>query len=131
MYTFLLVLLILDCFVLVGAILLQAGKGSGLAANFGGASSTADALIGSRQAGNLLTRTSWWAGGVFLALAFILQLAGGRTRTPRSVLDQAVQPAAQPAAPVAAPGAAAPAVPLSPTPVPAAPAGAAGGTKTP
>src|SRR5689334_24924088 len=110
MYTFLLVILILDAFVLTAAILLQSGKGSGLAANFGGASSTAEALIGSRQAGNLLTKTSWWAGGIFLALSFILQIAGGRARQVRSVLDEAVRPAAQQAAPATGTGnAAAPA----------------------
>ena len=83
MYTFLLIVLILDAFVLVAAILMQAGKGSGLAANFGGASSTAEALIGSRQAGNLLTKTSWRAGVIFIGLSFIQQLAGGRSRTVR------------------------------------------------
>ena len=114
MYTFLLILLVLDCFVLVAAVLLQSGKGSGLAANFGGASSTAEALIGSRQAGNLLTKASWWAGGIFVALSFILQIAGGRARTPRSVLDDAVRPAAQQASPATGSGTAAPAVPLTP-----------------
>jgi preprotein translocase subunit SecG len=127
MYTFLLVLLILDSLVLVAAILLQSGKGGGLAANFGGASSTAEALIGSRQAGNLLTRTSWWAGGIFIGIAFVMQLVGTRPRTPRSVLDQAVTPATEQAAP-AAPSGAAPAVPLTTTP--AAPAPAPAGTKT-
>ena len=38
LYTFLLTLLIIDCFVVMLAILLQSGKGSGLAASFGGAS---------------------------------------------------------------------------------------------
>src|SRR5689334_3788562 len=108
MYTFLLIILILDCFVLVGAVLLQSGKGSGLAANFGGASSTAEALIGSRQAGNLLTKASWWSGGIFIGLSLILALAGARTRTPRSVLDQAVQPPAQQASPTTGTGNAAP-----------------------
>lgn len=129
MYTFLLVLLILDALVLVAAILLQSGKGSGLAANFGGASSSAEALIGSRQAGNLLTRTSWWAGGIFIGLAFIMQLLGARPRTPQSVLDRAVTPAAQ--QPVA-PSGAAPASPLTTTPAAPAPAAPApAGTKTP
>jgi preprotein translocase subunit SecG len=124
MYTFMLVLLILDSLVLVAAILLQSGKGGGLAANFGGASSTAEALIGSRQAGNLLTRTSWWAGGIFIGLAFVMQLVGTRPRTPRSVLDQAVTPATEQAAPApAAPSGAAPAVPLTTTPAAPAPAG--------
>ncbi|HZF68589.1 MAG TPA: preprotein translocase subunit SecG, partial [Gemmatirosa sp.] len=88
MFTFLLVLLILDALVLIGAILLQSGKGGGLAASFGGASSAAESVIGSRAAGNILTKTSWWAGGIFLGLSFVLQLAGGRTRTPTSVLDK-------------------------------------------
>jgi protein translocase SecG subunit len=46
LYRLLLIILILDSLVLIAAILLQAGKGSGLAANFGGASSSPDAFIG-------------------------------------------------------------------------------------
>lgn len=114
MYTFLLALLILDAFVLIGAVLLQSGKGGGLAASFGGASSSADSLIGSRQAGNLLTKTSWWAGGIFVGLAFILQLAGSRGRTPESVLDRSFGTAPATQAAPAAPAGAAPAVPLTP-----------------
>ena len=72
MYTFLLTLLILDAIILAIAVLLQSGKGGGLAASFGGASSSSDSVIGTRQAGNLLTKASWWCGGVFLGLAFIL-----------------------------------------------------------
>ena len=75
------VLLILDSIVLVAAILLQSGKGGGLAASFGGATSAADSLIGTRQAGNLLTKASWWCGGIFLLLAFVLQIAS--TPQPR------------------------------------------------
>src|ERR1051325_6867991 len=89
LYTFLLTLLVIDCIVLMAAVLLQAGKGTGLAANFGGASSSPDAFIGIRQAGNLLTKASWWSGGIFLFLAFLLSLASSRGRAPRSVLDQA------------------------------------------
>ena len=54
MYTLLLTLLVLDAILLIAVVLLQAGKGGGLAANFGGASSSSDSLMGSRQAGNLL-----------------------------------------------------------------------------
>lgn len=124
MYTFLFTLLVLDAVVLVIAVLLQSGKGSGLAASFGGASSTAEAVIGSRQAGNLLTRASWWAGGIFLGLSFILQLVGTTQRAPRSVLDQSFGAPANANAPAStgpagAPGGAqgvAPAVPLTPAP---------------
>jgi len=116
-YTLLLILLILDSLVLVTAILLQAGKGGGLAASFGGATSAADSLIGTRQAGNLLTRASWWCGGIFLFLAFVLQIASARTRVPASVLDAPLT-APAPAAPAAPTGTqkANPAVPLEAAP---------------
>src|SRR5882762_3989110 len=92
LYTFLLTLLVLDCVVLILAILLQSGKGTGLAANFGGASSSPDAFIGIRQAGNLLTKASWWGGGIFLGLAFILEISASRGRVRTSVRDKAFAP---------------------------------------
>ena len=130
MFTFLLVLLVLDSVVLIAAILLQAGKGNGLAASFGGVSSSADSLLGTRQAGNLLTRTSWWGGAIFLFLSFVLSLASSRQRAPKSVLDQAFS---QPAAPATAPATpnASSAIPLTPvTPAPV-PGKAPGTTKAP
>lgn len=146
MYTFLLVLLILDSMVLIAAILLQSGKGNGLAATFGGVSSSADSLLGTRQAGNLLTRSSWWSGALFLLLSFVLSVASAHRRAPTSVLDQAFTPPATTAPATggatggATPGAAG--IPLTPAPSttapgtqgatqPAAPAPAAPATKTP
>jgi len=109
---FLVILLIIDSIVLVTAILLQAGKGGGMAASFGGASSSADSMLGTRQAGNLLTKASWWAGGIFIFLAFVLQVASQRTRTPTSVLDRAIAVPAAPAGPRPQGGAAQSVVPL-------------------
>lgn len=121
MYTFLLTLLILDAIVLAIAVLLQSGKGGGLAASFGGASSSSDSVIGTRQAGNLLTKASWWCGGVFLGLAFILQIMSSRGSAPKSVLDKLAAPAAAPSSSPAS--GAAPAAPLTQQPAaPAAPA---------
>jgi preprotein translocase subunit SecG len=120
LYTFLLVLLIIDCIVVMLAILLQSGKGTGLAASFGGASSSPDALIGIRQAGNLLTRISWWGGGIFLGLCFILQLMSTHTSVPRSVLEKGLGTQQQNAAP---PPTSAPAVPLEPAPATTQPGG--------
>jgi len=117
MYTFLLAILIIISFALIGAILLQSGKGGGMAANFGGASSSADAVIGTRQAGNLLTKLSWWGGGVFMFLALVLQLMTTRQRAPKSVLDNAFTTPA-PAAP-ATPKAGGPAALPLPTTAPA------------
>lgn len=121
MYTFLLILLILVSVVLITAILMQSGKGGGLAASFGGTSSSSNSFLGTRQAGNLLTRVSWWGGGIFLGLAFVLQLLSVRSRVPSSVLDQGMAPVqTAPAAPTGT----APASPLeqpqgaTPAPVP-------------
>jgi len=133
----LLVLLILDSFVLVAGILLQAGKGTGMAATFGGVSSSPDAFIGTRQAGNLLTKITWWSGGIFLAIAFVLQVASARTRAPKSILEQGLTP--PPAAPLPTPSSSsAPALPFLPgqaTPAPAAagnkPSGAGGAPASP
>lgn len=90
MYTFLLVILIIDALVLVASVLMQAAKGGGLAASFGGVSTAADSFIGTRQAGNVLTKIAWWSGGLFLGLAFLLQLMSTRGRTPSSILDQGI-----------------------------------------
>jgi preprotein translocase subunit SecG len=92
----LLILLIVDSLVLVASILLQAGKGGGLASTFGGVSSSADTIFGSRQAGNLLTKASWWCGGLFLGLAFLLSLASSGSQVPHSVLDQTFTPSTAP-----------------------------------
>jgi len=128
MFTFLLVLLVIDSLVLIAAILLQSGKGNGLAASFGGVSSSADSLLGTRQAGNLLTKTSWWGGALFLFLSLVLSIASTRQRAPKSVLDQAfTQPApVAPAPTTTTPSGGAAGIPLSPaTPAPAAPTQAA------
>ena len=120
MFTFLLVLLIIDSIVLVTAILLQAGKGNGLAATFGGVSSSADSLLGTRQAGNLLTKASWWGAGVFLFLSLVLSIASTQRRAPKSVLDQAFTQPAAPAPATSAPAGAATrgaaGIPLTPAP---------------
>ena len=103
MYAFLLVLLILDSLVLVAAILMQAAKGGGLAASFGGVSTAADSFIGTRQAGNVLTKIAWWAGGLFLGIAFVLQLMSTRGRAPTSILDKGLTPTQQAAPPPTTP----------------------------
>lgn len=111
LYRILLVILVIDAIVLIAAILLQSGKGSGLAANFGGASSSPDAFIGIRQAGTILTKATWWGAGVFLFLAFVLQIMSTRAQVPKSVLEDTFGNA--PAAPIApAPANTSPAIPL-------------------
>ena len=125
-YGLFITILVIVAFLLITVVLLQAGKGGGMAASFGGSGSSSDAVFGTRQAGNILTKASWWLGGIFLALSFFLQIASTRRAAPSSVLDQTFgRPASTaPAATTPAPGAAggAPALPLEQPGAPAAPA---------
>ena len=93
MFYLLLVLLILTGVFLGVIVLLQSGKGGGLASMGGGAGT--DTLIGGRQAATLLTKATWVAGGVFMTLAFVLSIISSRQRAPESILRDTFQPGAQ------------------------------------
>src|SRR6185436_9224573 len=97
MFAFLLTLLILDALLLSVVVLLQAGQGGGLA-SLGGA--TTDTVLGGRQAVTLLTKATWWCGGIFLGLALTLSLVprGGGTSALQERLRSAT-PASAPSAP--------------------------------
>ena len=121
MYTFLIVILVIASLLLILAILLQSGKGGGLAATFGGVGTSPDSFFGTRQMGNVLTKSSWYLGGLFLLLGFVLSLMSSRAVTARSVLDQpAATQTATPTAPAPGPSSApiplenAPATPAQP-----------------
>lgn len=113
MYTFLIALLVLASVLLIVVILLQSGKGGGLAATFGGVGTSPDSFFGTRQMGNVLTKSSWYLGGGFLILGFVLSLMSSRAATSRSVLDEPVEQAA-PATPI--PGASDAPIPLENAP---------------
>lgn len=96
MFYFILVLLILDALILAAVILLQAGQGGGLA-SLGGSGST-DTVMGGRQAVTLLTRMSWWCGGIFLALSLVLSVvSANRGVGGRSELQERLRQGAAPA----------------------------------
>ena len=116
MYGFLLAILLIDAVILAAAVLLQAGKGGGLAASFGGAGSSPNSLLGSREAGNLLTKMSWWCGGIFIGLSFVLQLMSGRASAPRSVLDDTFRNTPAPASTPAKSPSSTPLQPITPPP---------------
>ncbi len=90
MYGFLLFLLVLDGLILGVVILLQAGKGGGLAAMGGGASPTEGILAG-RQAASVLTRTTWTTGTIFMLLALVLSIMSSRATAPSSILRESQQ----------------------------------------
>ena len=70
MYTFLLVLFVLICFALVVVILLQAGKGQGLAGTFGGPG--AGAVFGGRGAATFLSKATGVLATLYLALCLLI-----------------------------------------------------------
>lgn len=103
MYAFLLAILVLDGIFLGIVILLQSGKGGGLAAMGGGAAMT-EGILGGRQATTVLTRSTWISGTLFMVLALVLSIMSSRARQPESVI-QVNPPATAPAPEPILPGA--------------------------
>ncbi|HVP14848.1 MAG TPA: preprotein translocase subunit SecG [Terriglobales bacterium] len=122
MYVFLILLHLLICFALVSVVLMQSGKGGGLAGGaFGGSAQT---VFGGRGATDFLTRATMVLAAAFfltsLGLAYLSMATGAR---PRSLIQSQAHKAAQTAPsrmPAGAPGAGgagqAPATPQSPAP---------------
>ncbi|MFO8172836.1 MAG: preprotein translocase subunit SecG [Gemmatimonadota bacterium] len=101
MYGFLLAILVLDGLFLGVVILLQSGKGGGLAAMGGGVSAT-EGILGGRQATTVLTRATWISGGLFMGLALVLSILSSRAQQPQSILLDDLQqtaPAPEPILP--------------------------------
>jgi len=86
MYGFLLAVLVLDGIFMTVIILLQSGKGGGLAAVGGGAAMT-EGILGGRQATTVLTRATWTSGTIFMVLALVLSIMSSRARQPSSVIQ--------------------------------------------
>ncbi|MHB1960394.1 MAG: preprotein translocase subunit SecG [Acidobacteriaceae bacterium] len=84
------VLHVLVCFVLIGIILLQPGKGADLAGAFGGQGS--QTAFGPRGTVNVLTKVTTWAAIVFAITSISLTVLVARHSTGHSVL-QGVQSA--------------------------------------
>lgn len=120
MFTFLVALLALDALLLSVVVLLQAGQGGGLASLGGGGTET---VLGNRQAVTILTKLTWWCGGIFLLLSLVLSLV------PRSGNSSALQERLRAATP-AAPAQQAP-LPLGPEPSTEAPKAGASPSKAP
>lgn len=102
MYGFLLAVMVLDGLFLSVVILLQAGKGGGLAAVGGGGGTMTEGVLGGRQAQTVLTRATWTAGAAFMILALVLSIMSSRSAAPESVIQvdaPAVQTAPEPVIP--------------------------------
>jgi preprotein translocase subunit SecG len=79
------VLHVVVCFVLIGIILLQPGKGADLAGAFGGQGS--QTAFGPRGTVNILTKVTTWAAIIFAITSLSLTVLVARHSTGHSVLQ--------------------------------------------
>jgi len=86
MFAALLTFHILVCFALVTVVLLQSGKGGGLAGGaFGG---TAQTVFGGRGATDFLTRATMVLGALFFVTSMVLALMSTRSSASHSLLQE-------------------------------------------
>ncbi len=108
MSTFLLVLHVFTCVILVLAVLVQAGKDGGIGVMGGGGSS--QTIFGSSGGANFFTKFTSIAAGIFMVTSIFLTITRGGKHT--SVFDHAPAQTQLPTTPAPAP--AAPAAPAAP-----------------
>ena len=85
MTTFLTVLHVMVCFVIVVVVLLQRGKGAEIGAVFGGGASST--VFGSRGAGNFLTKITTGAAITFMCTSLALAYFSAGTREGERLFD--------------------------------------------
>ncbi|MDH5668327.1 MAG: preprotein translocase subunit SecG [Nitrospira sp.] len=100
-YTLIVILHVFICFLMIGAILLQAGKGAEIGASFGGSSQT---VFGSRGPANFLSKLTVVVAAVFMMTSLTLAILAKERNMASTVIDlnQKTESAA-PAAPVETP----------------------------
>lgn len=101
MFTLFLVLVIIVALLLSVAVLLQDGSGGGLASLGGGQMDSN--IVGGRQAVTILTKGTWWLGGIFLFLALILSVLSAKQGQTQSAVQQQLQSTPVPQQPAGLP----------------------------
>ena len=84
MYTLTVIIHLIVCFLMIGAILLQAGKGAEIGAAFGGSSQT---VFGSRGPGTFLSKVTVVAAVIFMLTSLGLALLSKQEHTASTVID--------------------------------------------
>ncbi len=84
MYTLTVVIHLIVCFLMIAAILLQAGKGAEIGAAFGGSSQT---VFGSRGPGTFLSKITVGAAVIFMLSSLSLALLSKKENTSSTVID--------------------------------------------
>ncbi len=84
MYIVVIILHVFVCFLMIGAILLQSGKGAEIGAAFGGSSQT---VFGSRGPANFLSKFTVVAACVFMLTSFSLAILAKQRTFSSTVID--------------------------------------------
>ncbi len=84
MYTLIVVLHVLVCFLMIAAILLQAGKGAEIGAAFGGSSQT---VFGSRGPANFLSKVTVATAVIFMLTSLTLAYLSRERTYSSTVID--------------------------------------------
>jgi preprotein translocase subunit SecG len=84
MYTLAVSIHLIVCFLMIAAILLQAGKGAEIGASFGGSSQT---VFGSRGPGTFLSKVTVGAAIVFMLSSLSLAVLSRQANTSSTVID--------------------------------------------
>jgi preprotein translocase subunit SecG len=117
LYTLLVILHVFICFLMIGAILLQSGKGAEIGAAFGGSSQT---VFGSRGPANFLSKLTVAVAAVFMLTSLTLAILAKERNLASTVID--LNEKSETAAPAAPETSAQPATESTPSADEAAPA---------
>lgn len=99
MYTLAVIVHVIVCFLMIGAILLQSGKGAEIGAAFGGSSQT---VFGSRGPGTFLSKVTVGAAIIFMLTSMGLAILAKERTFSSTVIDlNKKEPAASTSAPPA------------------------------
>lgn len=90
MYTLLVIIHVIVCLLMIGAILLQSGKGAEIGAAFGGSSQT---VFGSRGPANFLSKFTVITAFVFMFTSLTLAILAKERNFSSTVIDLNKKPA--------------------------------------
>lgn len=104
MHTLVIIIHVIACFLMIGAILLQSGKGAEIGAAFGGSSQT---VFGSRGPANFLSKFTVVVAAVFMLTSLSLAILAKERTFSSTVIDLKKKESSEttPAAPVDKPAA--------------------------
>lgn len=84
LYTLIVIVHVFICFLMIGAILLQSGKGAEIGAAFGGSSQT---VFGSRGPANFLSKLTVGVAAVFMLTSLTLAILAKQQNFASTVID--------------------------------------------